>query len=120
MVSESLFLFGRFNFFSLFEENEKEVMEKIELTILEIVELFEYGKNNERYWNGAKLHKQVVSKALSIAKALYPDYSLLFLFDNATSHFVYANNALRTREMNKSFGDKQAWLRNSWYEKNNA
>ena len=56
----------------------------------EAVEVFEYGKNNNRYWDGAKLHKQVVSKALPIAEALYPQYSLLFLFDNATNHSVYA------------------------------
>ena len=56
----------------------------------EAVEVFEYGKNNNRYWDGAKLHKQVVSKALPIAKVLYPRYSLLFLFNNATNHLFYA------------------------------
>lgn len=120
MVSEFLLPFGRLNLLSLSEEKQREVMEKTGLTILEAVELFEYGKNNEGYWDGAKLHKQVVSKALPIAEALYPGYSLLFLFDNATSHSVYANNALRTGGMNKSSGGKQAWLRNGWYEKDNA
>ena len=61
-----------------------------------------------------------MSKALPIAEALYPGYSLLFLFDNATSHSVYANNALRTGGMNKNSSGKQAWLRNGWYEKDNA
>ena len=81
-------------------------MEKTGLTILEAVELFKYGKNNERYWDGAKLYKQVVSKVLFIAKAFYLGYSLLFLFDNATSYSVYANNALHIRGINKSSNGK--------------
>ena len=120
MVSEFLLPFGCLNLLSLFEEKQKEVIEKTGLTILEAVELFEYEKKNERYWNRAKLYKQIVSKALPIAKALYLGYSLLFLFDNTTSHSVYANNALCTRGMNKSSGGKQVWLRNCWYEKDNS
>lgn len=77
----------------------------------EAVELFEYEKNNERYWDGAKLHQQVVNKALPIAKALYPGYSLLFHFNNAISHSVYAKDALQTKEMNKRPGGKQKHLR---------
>lgn len=58
----------------------------------------------------------MVNKALPIAEALHPGYLLLFLFDNATSHAVYADNALRTVQMNKSSGGKQIWLRNGWYK----
>lgn len=58
-----------------------------------------------------------MNKALPIAEALYPGYSLLFLFDNATSHSVYADNALRSGNMNKGPGGKQSWLRNGWFEK---
>lgn len=67
----------------------------------EAAELFGYRKNHEGYWDRAKLHEQVVSKALPIVKALYPEYSLLFLFDNATSHLMYASDALWTKNMNK-------------------
>ena len=87
-------------------------MEKTGLIFREAVELFEYGKNNEGYWDGPKLHKQVVTKALPIVEALYPRYSLLFLFDNATNHSVYVDNALRTTGMNKKCNGKQVWLRN--------
>lgn len=59
----------------------------------------------------------MVNKALPIAEALYPGYSLLFLFDNATSHSVYADNALCTGGMNKGSGGKQVWLRNGWFER---
>lgn len=60
----------------------------------ELVKIFEYGKNNNEYLNGTKLYQQVVNKALPIAETLYPSYSLLFLFNNATSDLVYAKNAL--------------------------
>ena len=76
MVSKFLLPFGCLNLFSLFEKKQQEVIEKTGLTFKEAVELFEHGKNNERYGNGPKLHKQVVTKALPIAKALYPGYSL--------------------------------------------
>lgn len=106
MVSEFLLPFGQLNLLSLFKEKQKEVIEKMWLTIIEVVELFEYKKNNKKYWDRAKLYNQVVNKVLSIAKAFYPGYSLLFLFNKVISHFVYANNALRIRKMNKSFGGK--------------
>ena len=72
-----------------------------ELTFRKVVELFEYGKNNERYWNRFKLYKQVVIKALFIADALYPRYSLLFLFDNAIGNFVYIDDAPCITKINK-------------------
>ena len=117
MVSEFLLPFGCLNLLSFSEEKQKEVKEKAGLTITEAIELFEYGKNNGGYWDGAKLHQQVVNKALPIAEALYPGYSLLFLFDNATSHSVYIDNALRTGNMNKGPGGRQPWLRNGWFKK---
>ena len=49
MVFKFLLPFGRLNLFSLSEEKQKEVMKKMGLTILEVVELYEYGKNNEGY-----------------------------------------------------------------------
>ena len=69
-------------------------MQETGLIETKAVNVFQYGKNNDGYWDGAKLYQKVVKKALSIAKALYPNYSLLFLFDNATSHFVYLKDAL--------------------------
>ena len=70
----------------------------------ESVEIFEYGKNNNRYWDGAKLHQQVVNKALPIAEALYPGYSLFLLFNNATSHSAYVKDPLQVKDMNKGIG----------------
>ena len=55
---------------------------------------FVYGKMEEGYWTGEYLLDQIQKKALPIGKAHYPGYALLFLFDNATSHYVYAKDAL--------------------------
>lgn len=63
---------------SLSEEERKEIMDKAGLIYDEAVEVFEYGENNDEYWDEAKLHKQVVNKALLIAEAFYPGYSLFF------------------------------------------
>ena len=102
---------------TLSKAKKKEVIDKTRLSVTEAVELFEYEKTNKGYWDGPKLHNQVVNKALPIAEALYPGYSFLFLFDNATSHSVYVQNALRTAQMNKRIRGQQPWLRNRWYEK---
>lgn len=46
-------------------------MKKTKLTFKKIIKLFKYRKNNEKYWNSPKLHKQMVIKALFIAKAFF-------------------------------------------------
>ena len=86
MTSVFLLSFNRLNLVSLSSKKKKKVEKKYSLLETEAVEMFEYGKNNDGYWDEAKLYKQLVNKALSITEALYPRYSLLFLFDNATSH----------------------------------
>ena len=60
----------------------------------------------------------MVTKALSIAEVLYRGYLLVFLFDNATSHSVYAKDVLHTGDVNKSSGGKQPYLCNGRYRKN--
>lgn len=57
----------------------------------------------------------MVNKALPIAVAFYPGYSLLFLFDNATSHSVYVKDALQVKDMNKDVSGQQPQLRNGWF-----
>lgn len=116
MTSDFWLPFGRFNLASLSSQKRKEVVEKRGLLETEAVEMCEYRKNNDEYWDEAKLYKQVVNKALPIAEALYPRYSPLFLFDNATSHSVYAKDAFQVQKMNKGIGGKQAQLRNGWLD----
>lgn len=58
----------------------------------------------EKYWTGEHLLDQIKSKALLIAEALYPRYKLLFIFDNTTSHTIYAKDELQVAHMNKGPG----------------
>ncbi len=54
---------------------------------------------------------QIINKALPIAESLHPGYELLFMFNNATSHFIYAKDALQVAQMNKELGGQQFFLR---------
>lgn len=118
MVSDFLLSWSRLNLESFSSERQ------LELTSLgipfEAAVYFEYGSGNEGYWTGDHLREQIAHKALPIAEALYPGYELLFMFDNATSHSVYAANALRVGSMNKGQGGQQAFLRPGWYYDNHG
>ena len=95
MTSDFLLPYGRLNFNSLTQDKKEEIAFITGLLETEAAKIFKYGKNHDRYWDGAKLHQQIVHKALPIAEGLYPGYLLLFLFNNATSHSVYAKDALQ-------------------------
>lgn len=56
-----------------------------------------------------------MKKALAIVEILYLRYSILFIFDNITSHLVYIKDSLCTYKMNKKPSDKQVIFCNSWY-----
>lgn len=114
MVSDFLLPFSRLNLLSLSAERQKELM--ISGVPSEAVVYFEYGQE-EGYWEGDHLLRQVKERALPIAMSLYPGYQFLFLFDNATSHAVYSEDALRVRKMNKGIGGKQPFLRDGWFDK---
>ena len=70
----------------------------------------------EGYWIGEHLLDQIKTKALPIGEALYPGYELLFMFDNATSHAIYAKDALQVVHMNKEPSGQQPFLHASWYK----
>lgn len=70
------------------------VVQRCGLISIEVVKIYEYKKNNDGYLDRAKLDHQVMKKILPFAEALYLGYFLLFLFNNATSHSVYAKDAL--------------------------
>lgn len=48
-------------------------------------------------------------------QALYPKYSLLFLFDNITNYSLYSKDVFQVKNINKSSGKKQPILQNSWF-----
>lgn len=107
MVSKFILLFGRLNLVLLPPKKSQEVIKKTGWMHTELIEIFKYKKNNDRYWDGAKLHQQVENKALPITKALYPCYSFLFLFNNATSYSVSTKDTLQVKDINKGTGDQQ-------------
>lgn len=43
------------------------------------MEIFEYRKNNDWYWDGAKFNNKMITKPLLIMQALYPRYLYLYL-----------------------------------------
>ena len=61
----SFFYLGALIWLHYLLKKDKRVIEKTGLMHTESVEIFEYGKSNDGYWDGAKLHQQVVNKALS-------------------------------------------------------
>jgi hypothetical protein len=112
MISDFLLPWARLNLLSLPKEKQDELATSG--IPLEAAVFFEYGKE-AGYWDGQGLVDQIKKKALPIAEALYPGYQFLFLFDNATSHSVYARDALRVVKMNKGTGGQQPLLRDGWY-----
>ena len=108
MVSDFLLPWSQLNLFPLLSEKQKHLAD---LNIpLEAVTYFEYWKTEKGYWTGEYLLNQITKKALPIAQALYPGYELLFMFDNAISHFIYAEDALQVAHMNKGPGGQQLFL----------
>lgn len=65
------------------------------------MKIFEYKDNSNKYWDKAKLYKQVVNKALFIAKILYPNYLLLIFFNNTTNYSIYIKDILHIKNINK-------------------
>lgn len=49
MISNFLLLFGQLNLAFLSSQKRKEVVKKCDLLEIEVVEIFEYKKNNDKY-----------------------------------------------------------------------
>ena len=58
---------------------------------------------------------QIINKALLIPKSLYSGYELLFMFDNVTSHSIYAKNEWQVAYINKEPGGQHLFFRVGWY-----
>ena len=114
MVSDFLLPWSRPNLLSLSLERQQELVSSG--IPIEAVTYFECGKMEEGYWTGEHLLDQIKSKALPIAEDLYPGYELPFMFDNATSHAIYAKDALQVMHVNKGPGGQQPFLRAGWYQ----
>ena len=117
MVSDFLLPWSRLNLLSLSPQQQEDLASSG--IPAEAVIYFEYGKTEEGYWTGEHLLDQIVKKTLPIGKVFYPSYELLFLFDNATSHSIYAPDALQVANMNKRPGGQQPFLRPGWFMRSN-
>ncbi|PWW78823.1 hypothetical protein C7212DRAFT_84671, partial [Tuber magnatum] len=51
------------------------------------------------YWEGGHLVKQVTELTIPIAQAAYSGYQFLFLFDNSSNHGAFAQDALLAQNM---------------------
>ena len=92
MVLDFLLPWSRLNLLPLLPQQQEDLASSG--IPLKAVTYFDYGKTEEGYWTGEHLMDQIVKKALPIGEALYLGYELLFLFDNATSHSIYAPDAI--------------------------
>lgn len=100
MISNFLLVWSKQNFLFLsFEKQEKLVNSKV---LKETVIYCEYKKSKEEYQIRKHLLNQIIKKTLSIKKALYLGYLLLFLFNNTTSYLlqiVYISKKLDSQKL---------------------
>lgn len=92
MVSNFLLLLSRLNSSSFFLKQEQKLSSSG--ILFKVAIYFEYSKMEERYWTDEHLLEQIKTKVFLIAKILYSEYELLFMFDNAIGNAIYAKNVL--------------------------
>lgn len=56
MILRFIFLFGYLNLALLSPKKRQKIIEKTSLIYTEIVKIFEYGKNDNKYWDKVKLY----------------------------------------------------------------
>jgi len=79
---------------------------------------FEFGSQNHAgYWSTDDIISYTLDTAVKMFKAVFPGYKALFLFDNASSHSSFAEDALRVQNMNLSGGGDQPAMRNRFFLK---
>lgn len=78
----------------------------------EATEIIQCG--GDIWWDQEHIVQQTLT-AITVFEAAHPGCQGLFLFDNATSHCAYANDALRANKMNKGWGGEQPHMRDGFY-----
>lgn len=104
MVLEFLHLFGYLNFLYLSLKKRQQVIKKAYPTHIKTIKIFKQKKNNNGYWNRAKLYQQIINKALLNVKVFYLGYLLILFLDNVINYFVYTKNILQMKNINKDIG----------------
>ena len=68
---------------------------------------FEYGSNNQGYWNYSHMVIQF-EDCIDCLKAIYADqFEYLFYFDHSSGHDKLRSDGLNKNTMNKGYGGKQ-------------
>ncbi len=57
---------------------------------------------------------QLKTKAILVFEKLYPNYQLLFIFDNSSGHASLPKDVLNARKIAKGLGGKQPIIRDGW------
>jgi len=71
------------------------------------------------WWKGYNLIDHIVTVAIPIFEATFPNAQAQLIFDHATSYRADAPDALRVSLMNMDPGGKQQHLSQGWYYKSN-
>lgn len=87
MVSDFFLSQFKLNIFCLSPEQQQNLV--IQGAVFKAIVNFEYEKTNDKYQIEEKFLDQVIKMALSIKKALYPVYKLLFMFNNVISYLIH-------------------------------
>ncbi len=64
------------------------------------------GKNWEDFWISEHLIEQVKTKAIPIFEVLFPNYIILFAFDNSSNHAAFKSDILIASRMNLKLREK--------------
>ena len=75
---------------------------------------FEFGKNQDGYWNNELLLEQMEA-AIKVAEAKYPlrVYKHVWIFDQSCGHTAFAPDALVASRLNKKPGGKHPAMRDT-------
>lgn len=75
------------------------------------------GKSREGYWTGKDVVMQVMDLAIKLFEYTHRGCEGVFVFDNSSSHGLYANDALVARRLNAYPGRQQPQMRKGWFER---
>jgi hypothetical protein len=87
-------------------------LRKAALTGSPFVFEFEYGANNQRYWDYDHMIIQL-KDCIDVVKTVHPEFDCLFLFDHSCGHDRQRPGGLSVPKVNKSFGGAQPNMRRS-------
>ena len=73
---------------------------------------FEYGADQDGYWNYQHMVLQL-EDCVDVITNLYPQYDFVFLFDHSSGHDKQREDGLNIKKMTKGFGGAQRKMRDT-------